>query len=118
MCAPTGPADAGFGAGTYRVRVAATRPERDVHRITDAGVSLSAEQAGRTRRYLWAMGIRTLCFLGAVLAPSPWRWLLAIGAVTLPYIAVVVANAGRERSDDEGVTVFFRPSRRSVGRGA
>lgn len=93
------------------------RPEPEVHRITDAGVPLSAEQVGRTRRYLWAMAVRTACFVGAVVAPSPWRWLLAVGAVILPYIAVVVANAGRERSDDEGVAVFFRPSRRALGRG-
>ena len=93
------------------------RPTPEIHRITDAGVSLSAEQAGRTRRYLWAMGIRTACVLGAVLAPSPWRWVLAVGAVGLPYIAVVMANAGRERSDDEGVRVFLRPNHRALGRG-
>ncbi len=93
------------------------RPEPEIHRITDAGVALSAEQAGRTRRYLWAMGIRTACVLGAVLAPSPWRWVLAVGAVGLPYIAVVMANAGRERSDDEGIRLVLRPNRRALGRG-
>jgi hypothetical protein len=94
-----------------------SRPEPEIHRITDAGIALSAEQAGRTRRYLWAMGIRTACVLGAVLAPAPWRWVLAVGAVGLPYIAVVMANAGRERSDDEGVRLVVRPTRRALGRG-
>jgi len=28
--------------------------------------------------------------------PSPYRWFALLGAVTLPYIAVVIANAGRE----------------------
>ena len=92
-------------------------PEPEVHRITDAGVPLSEDQAARTRRYLWAMGIRTACVLGAVLAPSPWRWVLAVGAVLLPYVAVVMANAGRERSDDEGIRFVRRPSRRSLDRG-
>jgi hypothetical protein len=92
-------------------------PEPEVHRITDAGVPLSAEQAGRIRRYLWSMGIRTACVLGAVLAPSPWRWVLAAGAIFLPYVAVVMANAGRERSDGEGVRVVVRPDRRALGRG-
>jgi predicted tellurium resistance membrane protein TerC len=91
--------------------------EPEVHRITDAGVSLTDDQAGRQRRYLIAMSIRTLCVLGAVLAPSPWRWVLAVGAVILPYIAVVMANAGRELSDSNGVRVALRPNRKSLGRG-
>jgi len=31
-----------------------------------------------------------------VILPSPFRWFALFGAVTLPYIAVVIANAGRE----------------------
>jgi hypothetical protein len=42
------------------------------------------------------MMIRTFCFILAVVLPSPWRWVALIGAVTLPYIAVIAANAGRE----------------------
>lgn len=92
-------------------------PDPEVHRITDAGVPLSEEQAGRIRRYLWSMAIRTACVLGAVVTPSPWRWFCAAGAVFLPYVAVVMANAGRERSDNEGIRVVARPGRRSLGRG-
>jgi hypothetical protein len=89
----------------------------EVHRITDAGVPLSQEQAGRTRMYFVTMGIRSLCFVGAVLAPSPWRWVLAVGAIVLPYFAVVLANAGRERADGEGFSlVVVRPGRREIGR--
>jgi predicted tellurium resistance membrane protein TerC len=91
--------------------------EPEVHQITDAGVSLTDDQAGRQRRYLIAMTIRTLCVLGAVLAPSPWRWVLAVGAVILPYVAVVMANAGRELSDSNGVRVILRQDRKSLGSG-
>ena len=42
------------------------------------------------------MMIRTACFIGAIITPSPYRWFLLVGAVTLPYIAVIIANAGRE----------------------
>ena len=42
------------------------------------------------------MMIRTVCFVAAVLLPNPWRWVALFGAVTLPYIAVIAANAGRE----------------------
>ena len=95
-----------------------SNPEPEVHRITDAGVSLTDDQAYRTRRYLAAMAVRTLCFIGAVITPAPWRWILAIGAVTLPYVAVVMANAGRERSDGEGIRVMVvRPFHRAIGRG-
>ena len=68
-----------------------------VYRITGAGTPLSVEQSGRTRRYLVSMGIRTLCFLGAIVVGGPMRWVLIVGAVCLPYVAVVFANAGKEQ---------------------
>jgi hypothetical protein len=42
------------------------------------------------------MMIRTACFILAVILPNPYRWFALLGAVTLPYFAVVIANAGRE----------------------
>jgi hypothetical protein len=32
----------------------------------------------------------------AVFTPSPYRWFFLFGAITLPYISVIVANGGRE----------------------
>lgn len=54
------------------------------------------------RRYLLSMGIRTACFVLAVIALGMLHWTvvgwsLVIAAVILPYIAVVVANATRPR---------------------
>jgi fatty acid desaturase len=66
--------------------------------VTSAPANLADEQSGRIRRYLITMGIRTACFIGAVLtatAGAPW-WVwgsLAVLAVVLPYIAVVMVNA-------------------------
>jgi hypothetical protein len=68
-----------------------------VHRVSGVRRPLSEDVQGRTRRYLISMGIRTGCFVGAVLVDGWLRWVLMVGAVLLPYIAVVVANAGRER---------------------
>ena len=53
-------------------------------------------------RYLWSMGIRTACFILAVvaLAVLHWTvigWTLVTTAVILPYVAVVMANATRSR---------------------
>ena len=66
------------------------------HSISNVGESLSKDQSSRQRRYFISMMIRTFCFVLAVVLPSPWRWIALIGAVTLPYIAVIAANAGRE----------------------
>ncbi|WP_018656479.1 DUF3099 domain-containing protein [Actinomadura flavalba] len=73
----------------------------DVHTVTDAPRPLSLDIASRQRRYLMSMGIRTGCFLAAILtavAGAPFAVVLGLvlGAVFLPYVAVVVANAGRE----------------------
>jgi hypothetical protein len=45
------------------------------------------------------MGIRTGCVIAAIFVPGWPRWVLIAGAVVLPYLAVVVANAGRENDE-------------------
>lgn len=74
-------------------------PEPEVFNITEADTGLTQDQAGRQRRYLISMGLRTACFVGGVLADGVLRWTLIFGAVALPYFAVVIANAGRERGN-------------------
>src|SRR5690606_41842637 len=66
--------------------------------ITDARTSHSDDLRHRQIRYLFSMGIRTLCFVGAVVVDSWLRWVLVAGAVFLPYIAVVMANAVDRKS--------------------
>ena len=84
--------------GTSRGRSRDARPE--VYEITGARRSLSDDVQARTRRYLISMGIRTGCFLGAVLSSGVTRWSLMVGALLLPYVSVVFANGGREPSRD------------------
>ena len=64
--------------------------------ISNVGEPLSIDQSSRARKYFISMMVRTACFILAVILPSPYRWVALFGAVVLPYIAVVVANAGRE----------------------
>jgi hypothetical protein len=64
--------------------------------ITSAQDALSVEQKGRQRRYFYSMMVRTACFISTIFLPNPYRWVAMAGAVFLPYIAVVIANAGRE----------------------
>jgi predicted tellurium resistance membrane protein TerC len=73
--------------------------------ITSAGPSLSEDQTGRARRYFISMMIRTVCFILTVILPTPYRWVALAGALLLPYVAVIVANAGRETIQKR--TVFF-----------
>jgi len=43
-----------------------------------------------------------------VIFPSPWRWFFLAGAFLLPYISVVIANAGREPSVAPGTATDFK----------
>lgn len=76
-----------------------------VQSVTTAPESLADEQAARIRRYLFTMGIRTTCFVLAVVTSGWVRWTCVVLAVVLPYIAVVLANAVRPRSGGRFETV-------------
>jgi len=73
--------------------------EAEVFRITGARQSLADDVRGRQRRYVISMLIRTLSVLLTVVLWNVQRPLavvtLVVGAL-LPYVAVVIANAGRE----------------------
>lgn len=73
----------------------------EVFRITGARQGLVDDVRGRQRRYVISMLIRTLSVVLTVLLWNVQRPLaigtLALG-VLLPYIAVVIANAGRENA--------------------
>lgn len=70
--------------------------ENEIYDVTSAPKALSNDLSSRQKRYFISMMIRTLCFILTVILPSPYRWFALFGAVTLPYVAVVIANAGRE----------------------
>jgi len=78
--------------------------EPEAVRITSAAASRNDDIAARQKRYLFSMGIRTLCFVGAIVASllgSPaWVWaILIVAALLLPYVAVVMANAATTKGD-------------------
>ena len=57
------------------------------------------EEAGaRFTKYLITMGIRIACFiLMVVITPYGWyTWVFGVGAMVLPYVAVVLANVGQD----------------------
>ena len=63
------------------------------------------------------MGLRTVCFVGGIMAEGALRWTLIFGAVVLPYFAVVIANAGRERGGWSGSGDFIAPSNDAIEAG-
>ena len=70
-----------------------------VHSITAAATSQSDDMDTRIRRYLISMAIRTVCVILVLVIDHPVRWVFAVLAIILPYVAVVMANAagGRRR---------------------
>lgn len=80
----------------------------EVHSISGVTAGLTDDQSGRQRRYFISMMVRTACFILAVVLPSPFRWIALVGAVFLPYVAVVIANAGRETIPRQSTTFNTR----------
>jgi hypothetical protein len=85
-----------------------------VFRITGARQGLEADVRGRQRRYVISMSVRTVA---VILAATLWNVsrpvavvALVLGAV-LPYVAVVIANAGRENAPSLPSTFVNVPTR-------
>jgi hypothetical protein len=86
------------------------RREPDPVRITTATRSHQEDIAIRQRRYVISMGIRTVCFVLAVVFMGHWfMWLLIAASFVLPYVAVILANAGS--APDPGGPEYFDPDR-------
>jgi hypothetical protein len=81
--------------------------------VSNVGQPLSVDQSSRARKYFISMMVRTACFILAVVLPSPYRWVALFGAVVLPYVAVVVANAGRESI--RGQATIISPGPKEIG---
>jgi fatty acid desaturase len=77
--------------------------EPEAVRITSAATSRNVDIATRQKRYLLSMGLRTACFVGAIIASLAgihWLWpILIVAALLLPYVAVVMANAASTKGD-------------------
>lgn len=61
--------------------------------ITNLPPSPEQEQRSRMRKYALTMGIRMVCIVACLFVTGWWLLIPALGAVFLPYVAVVIANA-------------------------
>lgn len=98
-----------------RGQSAGPRPDPAVYTISDVQPSLDDEMRHRIRRYLISMSIRTVCFVLAVILHGWLRWSAAAAALVLPYIAVVMANAGPRR--DSSTARAYTPPRQALETG-
>lgn len=87
-------------------------------RITSAARPRSEDIRGRERRYIMSMAVRTLCFLLAIVFRDYWVvWVFLAGAVLLPYVAVVIANAG-VTPDPDASDVEYHPDLKALAPGS
>ncbi|MBC7724488.1 MAG: DUF3099 domain-containing protein [Burkholderiaceae bacterium] len=70
--------------------------------ITALPKSPQDDRRSRMTKYLIAMGIRIICIAMCFFVTGWWLAVFAVGAVVLPYFAVVLANVGYK----EGATVL------------
>jgi hypothetical protein len=87
-------------------------------RITTAHRGHREEVAARQRRYLISMGVRTLCFLLAVVCIGHWfMWIFLGASLVLPPIAVIIANANAPTDPGGGPDWFEPDSSRAIESG-
>lgn len=72
-----------------------TRPA--VHNVTAMPLTADEERRIRMRNYTISMAIRTLCFVSLIWVRGWWMLIPLVGAVLIPYFAVVLANARGSR---------------------
>ncbi|MGW0736135.1 DUF3099 domain-containing protein [Streptomyces sp. NPDC002851] len=85
-----------------------------VFQITGARQGLHEDVRGRQRRYVISMSVRTLSVILAAVLWNVERYVAIVAlvlGVLLPYIAVVIANAGRESAPKLPSTFVVPPDR-------
>ncbi|WP_200301299.1 DUF3099 domain-containing protein [Streptomyces adelaidensis] len=86
----------------------------EVFRITGARQGLADDVRARQRRYVISMSVRTLSVIAAATLWNVERHVAVVALVlglVLPYIAVVIANAGRENAPSLPSTFVTAPVR-------
>lgn len=84
-----------------------------VYLVTSARPGHSQEMSGRLRRYLISMSVRVTCLVLAIFVFTGWLRLVGVAAaVVLPWIAVVMANAGPTGDRDQAT--FVGPDRVAI----
>ncbi|SDN25063.1 Protein of unknown function [Cryobacterium flavum] len=86
--------------------------------ITSLPASPEVERRNRMIKYSIAMGVRVICIVLMLFVQGWWLVICALGAILLPYFAVVVANVkiaprGAEVLRPGGVEIYTGTDTRS-----
>jgi hypothetical protein len=73
--------------------------------ITELPPSPDDERRSRMIKYSVAMGVRMVCIILCLFVPGWWLLVPALGAIVLPYFAVLIANTATRST----ATVVERP---------
>jgi len=68
--------------------------KQSVSTLTALPLSPDEDRRNRMKRYFIAMSIRVACILLCFFVHGWWLAVFAVGAIVLPYLAVVFANVG------------------------
>lgn len=65
--------------------------------ITSLPRSPDDDRRSRMVKYSVTMGIRIVCIIACFFVPGWWLVIPAVGAIVLPYVAVIIANVSSAR---------------------
>lgn len=87
--------------------------------VTTAPVSPRDERRQRERRYLITMAVRVVAFVVAIVFATGWiRVVAVILALLLPWVAVVLANAGPTRPERRAPSLYAGDRPLEIGAGS
>lgn len=81
-------------------------PTPEVVTITNAAVAHSEEMRQRMIKYAVTMGIRMVCLALVFVFDGWFKIIPVVGAVILPWVAVMIANGGSDISQQETVDLL------------
>lgn len=102
-----------FGAGGRNSR-RRNAHFQEVVSITNAAEAHSEEMRQRMVKYAITMGIRMVCLAAIFLFDGWYKLIPVVGAVLLPWIAVVIANGGSDITHRETVDLLDEAPRYAV----
>jgi hypothetical protein len=77
--------------------------------VTNVGQAPEAERARRFLIYTISMIVRFACVILVVFTSGIWQWVFGLGAVFLPYFAVVIGNNAGGSSKSNLQTIRVEP---------
>lgn len=81
-------------------------PEPAVQAITNAAIPHSDDMRHRMRQYALTMGIRMVCLALIFVVDGWFKVIPVVGAVVLPWVAVMIANGGADTIHQETVELL------------